>query len=106
MTDHVEFAPYLPVPWYIRTTSLARSLVWVTFISDCPLTWFWQKGRRNPKADMEGTYSHLYHYTADVHRGYSLFFLTTGPVYMIGPPDRQLESGKAVLATVNELKGK
>ncbi|KAI0771352.1 aromatic compound dioxygenase [Irpex lacteus] len=75
-----EFAPSYPVHWLLRVLSVLRTL-WITFITENPLTWSWQQGRRNPRADMEG------------------------PLYVINPPSRQLEPGKAVMATVEELTG-
>ncbi|KAJ3556507.1 hypothetical protein NM688_g1990 [Phlebia brevispora] len=73
------FAPYVPVALPLRGLSMAHA-AWVTFITDNPLTWWWCQGRRNPQADMEG------------------------PLYIYAAPNRQLEDGKAVLATVEELK--
>lgn len=49
------FAPSVPVSFLLRVFSALRSLVWVTLIIDNPLTWWWLQGRRNERADMEGT---------------------------------------------------
>ena len=43
----------------------------------------------------------MHNFTALSHS--ILYFL--GPYYVVGAPDRQLEEGKAILATVDELKG-
>lgn len=51
-----DFAPYIPTSFPIQVISALRSAIWVTFIQDNPLTWWWQQGRRNSRADMEGTY--------------------------------------------------
>ncbi|KIP05544.1 hypothetical protein PHLGIDRAFT_128806 [Phlebiopsis gigantea 11061_1 CR5-6] len=75
-----EFAPHVPTSFPIRAVSALRSAIWVTFIQDNPLTWWWQQGRRNYRADMEG------------------------PLYVYGAPNREIEPGKAVLTTIDELK--
>lgn len=50
-----EFVPHVSTSFPIRAFSAVRSAIWVTFIQDNPLTWWWQQGRRNYRADMEGT---------------------------------------------------
>ncbi|KAI0087843.1 Intradiol ring-cleavage dioxygenase [Irpex rosettiformis] len=73
-----EFAISYPVPFLLQILSALRSL-WVTFITDNPLTWSWMQGRRNPRADMEG------------------------PLYVLNSPYRQLERGRTVMATIEEM---
>lgn len=94
-----EFAPSFPVHWLLRVLSVLRTL-WITFIAENPLTWSWQQGRRNPRADMEGKFSFPYYLYRDID-----MLPPTGPLYVINPPSRQLEPGKAVMATVEELAG-
>ncbi|EKM58204.1 uncharacterized protein PHACADRAFT_207038 [Phanerochaete carnosa HHB-10118-sp] len=74
------FAPSVPISFPLRVFAALRALIWVTLIMDNPLKWWCQQGRRNDRADMEG------------------------PLYVPGAPARMLEPGKAVLATVDELK--
>lgn len=50
-----DFAPYVPTSYSTRVFSAVRSAVWVTLVQDNPLTWWWRQGRRNDRADMEGT---------------------------------------------------
>ena len=97
------FPAFYPVPFVLRIISALRSL-WVTFITDNPLTWSWQQGRRNPRADMEGKFF------ADLRSSCTHTHITDwhalpGPLYVINSPYRQFEPGKAVMATTEELKG-
>lgn len=48
-----DFAPHVPTSVLVRAASALRT-AWVTFITDNPLTWSWEQGRRNERADMEG----------------------------------------------------
>ncbi|KAH8088979.1 aromatic compound dioxygenase [Cristinia sonorae] len=77
-------APYPHIPWVIRIISVIRTL-FVLFVKECPLhmPFLWStvlQGSRNSMADMEG------------------------PYYILNAPDRQLEDGKAVIATSKDLK--
>ena len=47
------FAPHVPVSVPIQAVSAVRA-AFVQFVTDNPLTWFWNQGRRNAQADMEG----------------------------------------------------
>ncbi|GJE89571.1 catechol 1,2-dioxygenase [Phanerochaete sordida] len=79
-TTLTAFAPSVPISVPLRVFSALRAATWVQLVNDNPLTWSWRQGRRNERADMEG------------------------PLYVPGAPDRMLEPGKAVLATVSELQ--
>ena len=95
------FAPHVPVSVPLQAVSFVRA-AFVNFVSENPLTWFWNQGRRNAQADMEGEQ----HRCMDrCTRAYAFFVPWTGPLYVIGAPDRNIEPGKAVLATPEELKG-
>ncbi|GJE86869.1 catechol 1,2-dioxygenase-like protein [Phanerochaete sordida] len=60
---------------------LSRLLtVLAMFTYESPFLWHWLSGRKNPRADL------------------------AGPYHIIGAPDRQLEEGKALLATKKELE--
>ena len=96
---HSTFAPHVPTSLFIQASSALRSAIWVTLIQDNPLTWWWQQGRRNDRADMEGEYINSIRYT----RAYAN--LISGPLYMYGAPSRQIAPGKAAFATVGEMKG-
>lgn len=48
-----DFAPHVPTSVLVRAASVLRT-AWITFITDNPLTWSWEQGRRNERADMEG----------------------------------------------------
>ncbi|TCD62588.1 hypothetical protein EIP91_006662 [Steccherinum ochraceum] len=72
--------PHQLIPLYTRITSAIRGLL-VLLTKECPLFWSrFLQGSRNDRADMEG------------------------PYYILGAPSRQVEDGKAVLATANDLK--
>ena len=89
-----------PIGLPLRVFSLIRSL-FVLFVSENIFLWSrLLQGRRNPQADVEGpkrfyTSVPLFHSILN----------SLGPYYVVGAPDRQLEEGKAILATVDELKG-
>ena len=95
---HSTFAPHVSTSLFIQAASAIRSAIWVTLIQDNPLTWWWQQGRRNDRADMEGE-------GVDTITFMSNSSLLIGPLYMYGAPSRQIEPGKAALATVEEMKG-
>ena len=90
-----------PIGLPLRVFSLIRSL-FVLFVSENIFLWSrLLQGRRNPQADVEGpkrlcTILPLY---------FTQYCIFLGPYYVVGAPDRQLEEGKAILATVDELKG-
>jgi len=68
------------VPSYLLATSALRLFAVFLFKENFAL-WSWlQQGSRNPRADMEG------------------------PYYVLGAPERELEEGKALLASHDDLK--
>ncbi|KAH8088989.1 aromatic compound dioxygenase [Cristinia sonorae] len=78
--SHILTGPHLHIAWSTRILSVIRDIM-VLFVKECPPLWStFLQGSRNPRADMEG------------------------PYYIMGAPDRQVEDGKAVLATAEELK--
>ncbi|KDQ58527.1 hypothetical protein JAAARDRAFT_57449 [Jaapia argillacea MUCL 33604] len=74
-----ELAPEIKVPLLTRLLSIVY-LLWVHFVSENIFVWSWIQGKRNIQADI------------------------VGPAYVLGAPNRQLEEGKAILATTAELK--
>ncbi|THH29683.1 hypothetical protein EUX98_g4494 [Antrodiella citrinella] len=76
----MSIQPHLSIPIPTRVVSAVRGVT-VALTKELPFLWsFVFQGSRNPRADVEG------------------------PYYIIGAPDRQIEDGKARLATVGDLK--
>ncbi|KAL5504043.1 hypothetical protein ACEPAH_8116 [Sanghuangporus vaninii] len=69
----------VPVPFLTLSGSIVRS-IWVTLASDNPLVWNRTYGKRNEQADVEG------------------------PYYIADAPSRQIENGKAIMASSSMLK--
>ncbi|KAI0650900.1 Intradiol ring-cleavage dioxygenase [Trametes meyenii] len=74
-----DWAPHVGVSLFTRLVSFVRS-AWVMVVVDNPLSWRWGYRGQNEKDDVEG------------------------PFYIVGAPDRQIDDGKAVLASADYLK--
>ena len=80
MSSALSFESLVSVPILTRIISTLRS-IWVTLVTDNPLTWGFRQGKWNQFADVEG------------------------PVYVLGAPERSIETGKGVIATLEDFKG-
>lgn len=74
---------HFPVPENVLSLTRVMNgfrLLYVVLAVDNPLLWSYRHGARNTQADLEG------------------------PYYLIGAPDRTIAPGKAILASLDELK--
>lgn len=95
---HSTFSTHAYISWPTRITSAIRGLS-VLLVKECPLFWSWLlQGSRNARADLEGEQAVSFIDPHTTHLG-------AGPYYILGAPDRQLEDGKVILATAEDLKG-
>lgn len=76
----LRFPVSTAIPLLTRITAFLR-LFWATFVLDNPLWWARLQGARNVHADMED------------------------PFYIAGAPDRTVAPGRAVMASLDGLKG-
>ena len=72
------FAPHVPVSVPLQAVSFVRA-AFVNFVSENPLTWFWNQGRRNAQADMEGEQHHCMDRYIGAHHGQAHSTLSEPP---------------------------
>ena len=91
----IDFAEHKQVPYYELGKSLIRELAaHVTYQN--PLLWNFMVGRHNKQADLEGKLLLDSYFTV-------LTWILSGPYYVTGSPDRAIEDGRAIMASVELL---